>query len=52
MHFLGRHGWRLTGSIAVLTPIVTFLLFEIALQITLPKGWTEPLFYPLYDLFY
>jgi hypothetical protein len=52
MRFLGRHGWRLTGSIAVLTPIVTFLLFEIALQITLPKGWTEPLFYPLYDLFY
>ena len=52
MRFLGSHSWRLTGAIAALTPVATFLFFEIALKITLPKGWTEPLFYPLYDFFY
>jgi putative tricarboxylic transport membrane protein len=51
MRFLGRHSWRLIGSFVVLTPIVTFFFFEIALQKTLPKGWTEPMFYPLYDIF-
>jgi len=29
-----------------------FLLFEWALATTLPKGISEPLFYPLYDLIY
>ncbi len=52
MRFLGRHNWLVTGVIAFSTPVVTFLFFEIALKITLPKGWTEPLFYPLYDFFY
>ncbi len=51
MRYLGRHSWKLIGSIAVLTPIVTFFFFEIALRKTLPKGFTEPLFYPLYDIF-
>jgi len=48
---IGRHSWALAGSIAVATPIVTFFFFEIALTIILPKGITEPLFYPLYDIF-
>jgi hypothetical protein len=30
---------------------VAFFFFEIALKKTLPKGFTEPLFYPLYDIF-
>jgi putative tricarboxylic transport membrane protein len=51
LRFLGRHSWSLTGIMAVVTPIVTFFFFEIMLRITLPKGYTEPLFYPLYDLF-
>ena len=51
IRFLGRHKWVTTGAIAVVTPVVTFLFFEIALNITLPKGFTEPLFYPLYDFF-
>ena len=50
MRFLGGHRWLLTGVLAVATPVVTFLFFEIALKITLPKGYTEPLFYPLYDI--
>ncbi len=51
VRFVGRHSWPLTGSLAVLTPIVAFFFFEIALRITLPKGKTEPMFYPLYDIF-
>lgn len=51
LRLLGRHGWLLTGAFAVATPIVTFFFFEVALRITLPKGYTEELFYPLYDWF-
>ena len=51
VRFVGRHSWWLTSAIAVATPVVTFFFFEIALRITLPKGHTEPMFYPLYDIF-
>jgi len=51
MRVLGRHIWRVTTPIAVATPIIIFFFFEIALRIILPKGYTEPLFYPLYDIF-
>ena len=52
MRFVGRHSWLLTSALAAATPVVTFFFFEIALRITLPKGYTEPMFYPLYDMFY
>ncbi|MBC8338004.1 MAG: tripartite tricarboxylate transporter TctB family protein [Alphaproteobacteria bacterium] len=52
LRFMGGHSWRLTGTFAVLTPIVTFMFFEIALQKTLPKGFTEPLFLPIFDMIY
>lgn len=52
MHFLGGHSWLMTGLFAVLTPISTFLFFEIALQKTLPKGFTDPLFEPIFAIFY
>jgi putative tricarboxylic transport membrane protein len=51
MKIIGRHSWVQTAAFAILTPIVTFFFFEIMLNITLPKGITEPLFYPLYDIF-
>ena len=51
MRLMGGHGWIPSGMIAGLAPVVTFFFFEIALKITLPKGVTEPLFYPLYDIF-
>ncbi|GBF25159.1 hypothetical protein MnTg02_00189 [bacterium MnTg02] len=51
IRILGRHSWLLTGMFAALTPIVMFFFFEIALKITLPKGYTEPAFYPLYEMF-
>ena len=52
MRYLGRHSWSLVSSISILTPIITFLFFEVALTKTLPKGITEPLFYPIFDLIY
>ena len=51
LRFLGNHSWKLSVLFAVLIPIVTFFFFEITLKITLPKGFTEPLFYPLYRIF-
>ena len=51
MRFLGGHGWLLTGALGLFLPVVTFFFFEIALRITLPKGLTEPAFYPLYEIF-
>lgn len=50
LRFLGRHSMVMTASVSLLTPVITFLFFEIALKITLPKGYTEPAFYPLYKL--
>ena len=52
MRLLGGHPWPLVLAFAVIIPIVTFFFFEILLKITLPKGVTEPLFYPLYKMFY
>ena len=51
LRFMGRHSWLTTGSLALAIPVVSFFFFEIALRKTLPKGFTEPLFYPLYDIF-
>ena len=47
---LGRRGWALSLTIALVTPVVLFLFFEATLRILLPKGITEPLFFPLYAL--
>jgi putative tricarboxylic transport membrane protein len=52
LRFLGKHTWRLTATLAVLIPIVIFYFFEITLKIILPKGLTEPLFIPLYKIFF
>ena len=51
VRFFGRHSWPVTGALALATPVVTFFFFEVGLKILLPKGLTEPLFYPLYDIF-
>ena len=52
IRYVGHHSWPVTGSIALISPVAIFLFFEIALKIELPKAITEPLFYPIYDLFY
>ena len=51
LRVMGGHSWRMISSFAVLAPTVMFFFFEVALNITLPKGYTDPLFYPLYDIF-
>ena len=51
LRVMGSHRWLTTGTIATATPVILFFFFEIALKITLPKGITEPLFYPLYSIF-
>ncbi len=52
LRFMGGHSWRLTGAFAFFAPITTFLFFEIALQKTLPKGFTDPWFDPIFAFFY
>ena len=52
IRFVGRHSWTTTGALAIGVPVVTFFLFEIGLKILLPKGITEPLFYPIYEFFF
>ena len=52
LRLFGGHGWTLTLSICVATPLFLFFFFEVTLKILLPKGWTEPLFFPLYAAFF
>ena len=54
LRFLGRHSWKTTISIAVVTPCIFFYFFEALMRITLPKGmrFTDPLFNALADLIY
>lgn len=58
LRWVGHHPWSLTGSVSAITPVLTFLFFEIALKIELPKGLAGSLFlnelvyYPLYDIFF
>ena len=48
---LGRHGLATTALFSVTVPVVTFLFFELALKIILPKGITEPFFLPIFKYF-
>ena len=52
IRIMGRQSWPITLGIALLTPVFVFCLFDWALTIPLPKGISEPLFYPIYDLIY
>lgn len=48
----GKHGWTLTLILTICTPVFLFFFFEVTLKILLPKGFTEPFFFPLYALFF
>lgn len=52
LRMLGHHGWKVTAPIVILTPFILFFFFEVTLKILLPKGYTEPLFIPLYAIFF
>jgi putative tricarboxylic transport membrane protein len=49
--YLGRHSVVQTVTISLAVPIVSFFFFDVAMRIVLPKGYLEPLFLPLYDIF-
>lgn len=49
--FLGGHSVFKTVLFSVLTPVVTFIFFELILKIILPKGFTEPFFLPIFKYF-
>lgn len=51
LRFLGRHSLGRTLSIAAGVPVFSFFFFDVAMRIVLPKGYLEPLFIPLYDIF-
>lgn len=52
LRFIGGHSWRTTIALMLSIPVVVFVFFEYLLIIPLPKGISEPLFYPIYDLMY
>lgn len=52
LRFVGHHSWPLTIVLMIGIPVFIFCLFEWALKIPLPKSFTEPWFYPIYDLMY
>ncbi|MBK1636479.1 tripartite tricarboxylate transporter TctB family protein [Rhodovulum adriaticum] len=54
MRYLGRHRWRVSLPIALITPVTLFFFFEGAMQITMPKGmpFTDPVFNVLYEIIY
>lgn len=52
LKIFGRHGWVLTGILTLATPVFVFFFFEVTLKILLPKGITEPWFFPLYAMFF
>lgn len=48
----GGHGWGVTLPLTFGIPVFLFFFFEATLKILLPKGVTEPLFFPLYAMFF
>lgn len=51
IRFVGRHRWTTSIAVSALFPVGVFFLFEAGMKILLPKGYIEPLFYPLYRIF-
>ena len=51
IRYIGHHSWTATLLIAIISPVTVFFFFDIAMRIVLPKGYLEPLFLPLYDMF-
>lgn len=52
LRFFGNQRWGLTVILTLSTLMFLFFFFEVTLKILLPKGWTEPLFLPLYATFF
>ena len=51
IRFIGRHKWSTSVAVSALFPVALFFLFESGMKILLPKGYAEPLYIPLYQMF-
>ena len=51
LRVVGSHSSTATILISLAAPIIIFFFFDVALRIVLPKGYLEPLFFPLYSIF-
>jgi putative tricarboxylic transport membrane protein len=51
MRVLGRNSWFLPICVAAGMTVFCIFFFDIAMRIVLLKGYLEPLFMPLYDIF-
>lgn len=51
MRYMGRHSWTSTIVVSLVTVVVVFLFFEILMQQIMPKGYTDPLFDPIFQFF-
>lgn len=52
LRVIGGHSWILSISLTIFIPVFVFFFFEYLMTIPMPKGITEPLFYPIYGLLY
>jgi putative tricarboxylic transport membrane protein len=52
IRIVGKNGMLTSVMLSIFLPIGLFLFFEWALKIPLPKGISEPLFYPIYRIIY
>ena len=51
IYFIGKNPIGRTVAISIAAPVVCFFFFDVAMRIVLPKGYSEPLFVPLYEIF-
>lgn len=51
IRFLGRNSMLRSVAVSVAVPVVSFFFFDVLMRIVLPKGYSEPLFIPLYEIF-
>jgi hypothetical protein len=47
LRFVGKHSWKLTLSTGILFSVAIFVTFEMALKLSLAKGFIEPILYKL-----
>lgn len=52
IRIIGGNGWGVSIATSILLPVGIFAFFEWALLVPLPKGYSEPLFYPIYAIIY
>ena len=52
IRFLGQHNWIFSINAAYIATILAFFFFELALKITLPKGYTDGIFQTFYTTLY